>query len=48
MRMSERRRLESRAHLHYGICRHCFGTGEVAKAASRVACPECDGAGALR
>ena len=42
------RRLDSRAHLHHGICRYCWGTGEVARGDARVQCPECDGLGALR
>ncbi|GEM_PF-5941922 len=42
--------MDSRAHLNYGVCRHCFGTGEVlpAGASLRVTCPECEGAGATR
>lgn len=42
-------RLDSRAHLHHGICRYCFGTGSVTKGeVSGLTCPECDGVGALR
>lgn len=43
-----RSRIDTRAHLHYGICRYCWGTGEAVKeAVSRVTCPECEGVGAL-
>lgn len=41
-------RIDSRAHLHFGICRYCYGTGEVVKEnVERLTCPECDGEGAL-
>lgn len=46
--MPESRRIDSRAHLNHGICRYCWGTGEVDKgAAPRVTCPDCEGVGAL-
>lgn len=46
--MPESRRIDSRAHLNYGICRYCWGTGEVSKPeAARLTCPECQGEGAL-
>lgn len=41
------RELPTRAHLHYGICRHCFGTGEVHRDVGRKTCPACEGEGAL-
>ena len=37
----------TRAEMHMGICRYCFGTGETHKGEARVTCPECDGNGCL-
>ncbi|HEX2021238.1 MAG TPA: hypothetical protein VHH36_00880 [Candidatus Thermoplasmatota archaeon] len=46
--MDAKRAPTTRAHTHTGICRHCFGTGEVSyRGAAPQECPECQGAGAL-
>lgn len=45
--MPASRPIDSRAHLNYGICRYCWGTGEVSKPGlPRLTCPECVGLGA--
>lgn len=42
--------VETRAHLHMGICRQCWGTGMVptdASATGKSLCRDCNGEGAL-
>lgn len=41
---------KTRAHLHTGICRQCYGTGEVPSEddVGQVECPDCRGLGATR
>jgi hypothetical protein len=38
--------LETRAELHMGICRQCFGTGMARDVVGRTLCRACNGDGA--